>query len=109
MPKTKVKPSPNLPTSMTILGKPIEIRWTDELLEVGSMLGASNPSRQTIWLSTALKSAQLQDTAMHEVLHIISDELKLGLEEETICRLSCGLYSAGARIQALASLEANGC
>ena len=99
---------PLYPSNLSILGKPYSIKWNDDL-EVSGLLGACAQAKQVIWLSTSIAPAQLQDTAMHEVLHIISDELKLGLEEETICRLSCGLYSAGARIQALASLEADGC
>ena len=102
MQKQKQKPvprkSPSRPTRMKILGKPVEIRWTEEILEVAATLGASSSIKQTIWLSTALQPEQLADTFLHEVIHIVSDELHLGFDEDTVCRLACGLHSAGVRV-----------
>ena len=98
------KKAVKIPSSLSILGKPYEIKWSDEL-EVTGLLGACSQSKQVIWLSTQVGPAQLQDTALHEVLHIVSEELKLGIDEENICRLACGLYSAGVRLEAVRHLE----
>ena len=115
MSRTKVKPTskprktPLYPTTMQVLGKPISLRWSDELRDPGRMQGACNNTDSVIWLSTSIAPAQLQDSALHEVIHLVSDELQLGLDEETVGRLACGLYSAGARIEAVRHLEADGC
>ena len=102
---SKTRKTPVLPSSLSVLGKPVAIKWSDELRSPGSMKGACNNTDSTIWLSTQLAPAQLQDTAIHEVLHLVSDELALGLEEETVARLACGLYSAGVRLEAVRHLE----
>ena len=31
-------------------------------------------------------------TLLHEIIHIIDDDIKIGLEEDDICRLEVGLY-----------------
>jgi hypothetical protein len=80
-----------------ILGKPYEIRLTDAL-GAGGSLGASNRPRQAIVLNgEECNKEQLEDTLLHEILHIISGELVLGLSEETVARLAVGLHSAGYR------------
>jgi len=84
--------------SVTILGKSYEIRLADDVGSGGS-LGQSKRSRQVIVLnSEECAPEQLEETLMHEVIHIISGELVLGLEEETVARLAVGIYSAGYRI-----------
>lgn len=86
---------------MTILGKTYEIRMTDDV-GAGGNLGQSKRSRQIIVLNAeecALE--QLEETLLHEVIHIISGELVLGLDEETVARLAVGIYSAGYRVEVL--------
>lgn len=31
-------------------------------------------------------------TLLHEIIHILSEDLKIGIEEENICRLEAGLF-----------------
>jgi len=85
---------------MTILGKPYEVRMTDDV-GAGGSLGQSKRSKQVIVLNTEeCAPEQLDETLLHEVIHIISGELVLGLDEETVARLAVGLYSAGYRVEA---------
>lgn len=102
---SKTRKTPILPSSINVLGKPVAIKWSNDLKEPGMLQGASNHTDSIMWISTQLPPAQLQDTALHEVIHIISGELQLGLEEETVGRLACGLYSAGVRLEAVRHLE----
>ena len=87
---------------MTILGKPYEVRMTDDVGSGGN-LGQSKRSKQVIVLNNEeCAHEQLEETLLHEVIHIISGELVLGLDEETVARLAVGIYSAGYRVEAIA-------
>ena len=61
-------------------------------------MGASNRTEQTIILNKETGREQREDTLLHEVIHIISGELSLELSEETVARLSVGLYSSGVKL-----------
>ena len=54
-------------------------------------------TEQLIVINREQGKQQLEETLLHEVLHVIDDELKLGLAEEQITRLAVGIYSAGYR------------
>jgi len=83
---------------MTILGKPYEVRMTDDV-GAGGSLGQSKRSKQVIVLNTEeCAKEQLEETLLYEVIHIISGELVLQLDEETVARLAVGIYSAGYRV-----------
>jgi thymidylate synthase (FAD) len=77
-----------------ILGKPYDVEMVDDAHTSGNM-GSANRSLQKILIASAIGKDQQQDTLLHEVLHIINDELKVGLTEENVSRLAVGLYSAG--------------
>ena len=84
--------------SITVLGKPYEIRMADDIGAAGN-LGSSKRGKQIIVLnSEECATEQLEETLLHEVIHIIGGELVLGLDEETIARLAVGIYSAGYRL-----------
>ena len=84
--------------TISILGKPYSIRWTDDTLTGGgAIMGAANRTEQTIVLNKQVGRDQMRDTLMHEVIHIISGELSLELAEETVSRLAVGLYASGVR------------
>lgn len=82
---------------INILGKPYAINYLSETQSCGT-LGSASRAKQVINLNIEANGpAQLEDTLLHEVLHIIDEELKVGLTEDDIARLAVGLYSAGYR------------
>jgi hypothetical protein len=84
--------------SITILGKPYAIRYVDDIGASGS-LGTANRPKQIITLNTeSCAPDQVDETLLHEVIHIISGELVLELDEATVARLAVGIYSAGYRV-----------
>lgn len=83
---------------MIILGKPYEVRKSDDIGTAGN-LGSTKRSKQVIILNTEQCAPdQLAETLLHEVIHIIDGELVLGLDEATVARLAVGIYSAGYRL-----------
>jgi hypothetical protein len=83
--------------SVQILGKTYSISVVPDDRIAGNM-GSAKRSAQTIVLNETLHREQMEETLLHEVLHIIDGELCCGLDEDCIARLAVGLYSAGARI-----------
>ena len=85
-------------SSITILGKTYEIKLVNDVEAAGNM-GTAKRSKQVIILNKELCAMeQLDETLLHEVIHIIDGELVLGLSEETVARLAVGIYSAGYRL-----------
>jgi hypothetical protein len=84
---------------ITILGKTYKILITDDVGSAGN-LGNSKRSSQVITLNgEQCAPEQLEETLLHEVIHMVDGELSMGLPEETIARLSVGIYSAGYRLK----------
>ncbi len=84
---------------ITILGKTSKILITDDVGSAGN-LGNSKRSSQVITLNgEQCAPEQLEETLLHEVIHMVDGELSMGLPEETIARLSVGIYSAGYRLK----------
>ena len=75
-----------------ILGKPYSIKFEDNN-SMGGMMGTSNASQQLIRINKDQSDANLLDTILHEMLHIIDRELGIGLEERDVQALAVGLYS----------------
>ena len=84
--------------TITILGKTYSIEYVDELHSAGTM-GAANRNHQTIIICKDNHEEQQNDTLLHEVIHMISRELMMDLDEQTIARLAVGLHSAGYRVK----------
>lgn len=83
---------------ITIFGKTYSVTLVNDI-EIAGNLGSAKRSMQVIRLnSEQCAPQQLEETLLHEVIHIIDGELVLGLPEETIARLAVGIYSAGYRI-----------
>jgi len=84
----------------TILGKTYKISETTTELSGGDLMGAVHRGKQLIVVrNDSIGRDQYLETILHEALHVIDEELSLGLSEETVARLSVGLYSAGCRIK----------
>lgn len=79
-----------------ILGKRYEVSILSEMLTAGNM-GNANRSMQQITIGDFVAPEQREDTLLHEILHVIDGELKVGLTEDDVARLAVGLYSAGYR------------
>ena len=80
-----------------VLGKPYKIKLTDDIGAAGN-LGLARRGKQIIILNTeGCAPEQLEETLLHEVIHIVDGELTLGLTEEAVACLSVGIYSAGYR------------
>lgn len=83
--------------SVYILGKKYNVTFYTKT-ELGGLYGQSNRYHGFIQVSSDTSPAQMEDTLIHEVLHMISEDMAIGLKEADITRLACGLYSAGVRI-----------
>jgi hypothetical protein len=79
--------------NINILGKQYTIVPMDHAECQGNM-GSINREKQIIMVNKDLAIDQYKETLIHESLHIISEELNLDLDEDTIARLAVGLYSA---------------
>lgn len=95
--------------TVSVLSKPYEIISASNIQVADSMYGSCDRKFQKIVIVDGIAEDQKQDTLIHEVLHIISDELGLGLDEATIQRLGVGLYSTGVRIPIHVSEENGPC
>ena len=83
--------------TINVLGKDYTVRYTDNIGTCGNM-GNADRSRQFINVNAAdLAPQQIESTVLHEIIHMIDHELKLGLAEDDVSRLEVGLYSAGYR------------
>jgi hypothetical protein len=57
-------------------------------------LGKYKFSKLEISIDTKQAQQQLESTTLHEILHAISEHLKLKLDEDTVGRLEVGLYQS---------------
>lgn len=85
-------------TYVNILSKPYEIVYAKDAQVASSLMGSCNRSMQRIMIVGDIGKEQIEDTLIHEVLHIIGNELGIGIKEADIMRMAVGLYSAGVRI-----------
>lgn len=79
--------------SITIFGKPYIVSYVDTVDEEDSS-GECDPRSGEIKILKTMCDAQKKDTLLHEILHIISGELRLGVSEKQVSSLAVGLYSA---------------
>jgi len=63
------------------------------------MAGTNDRDAQTITVVKGLAKQAREDTLLHESLHVISDELCIGLTEAQVGQIACGMYSAGCRVK----------
>lgn len=83
-----------------ILGKPYTVNHIPAKYAGGQYLGTCDRDLQTISVVHELLGPEQEEEAiLHEGIHIIDEELNIGLTEEQVGRLAVGLYSAGCRIK----------
>lgn len=83
-----------MPQAVVVGGSDYEVGWVKEGLTMDSkLLGVCDNAAQTIKLTYPVKSGQLGNTFIHEVLHAIYFERNLGgkSEEEQVTLLANGL------------------
>jgi len=83
-------------SEIRVLGKTYTIKRFDfdKLVQHSELLGSVSHSKQEIQLhNNDVCSENQEETLLHEILHIISRELKLEFNEDTINRLSIGIFS----------------
>jgi Zn-dependent peptidase ImmA (M78 family) len=56
-------------------------------------MGMCNIEKEAIHLSETLTASNRQATALHELIHYISDDFSLDLSESAVCTLANVLYS----------------
>ena len=78
--------------TITILGKQYKIIPMAHEESQGNM-GSINRVSQIIMVDKSLAPDQYKETLIHESLHIISEELNLNIDEDTVARIAVGLYS----------------
>lgn len=84
--------------TISILGKKYTVEYVPNSKLIDCM-GISNRHSQEILIDESTAEDQKAETLIHEVIHVIEEELLLGLPEETVARLAVGLYSAGMRLK----------
>jgi len=86
--------------TITILGKPYKLLELSEVESLGNM-GTTRRAKQIIHVDKELAKDQYSETILHEIIHVIDEELNLGLDEQTIARLAVGIYSAHADLKGI--------
>jgi len=81
---------------MTILGKKYTISYVKSN-DINGSFGAAKRSDALIRINSEVSQEQQEETLLHEVMHIVDEELLLDLKEDQIHRLAVGVYSAGYR------------
>lgn len=77
---------------MQILSKQYKIEKVQNNEFSDLTMGRVNTKTGIIYIDESLNQDIKDETLLHEVLHVIDDNLKLNLSEEQIIRLSTGLY-----------------
>ena len=80
-----------------ILGKTYEIKradFKDDLLFNGTLLGKIHFATNTIYIVRDLNEENEEEALLHEICHILDEQLLLALGEEGVTKLSVGLYAA---------------
>ena len=62
-------------------------------------MGISDSIRNEIIIRAGMNQDTKESTILHEIIHILSDKMGLGLEEKVVGCLESGLYSIGYRLK----------
>lgn len=76
---------------LQILGKPFQIFQYSEAPE--PILGFCETYLQKISVLKGLPTETEQETFLHEVIHAVEEQLSLGMTENQVYALACGLYA----------------
>ena len=84
-----------IPKKVNILGKDYSIslkRRKGGTLGDVVIYGRANHLKNSIWINPQVNIQQRKETLLHEIIHVVNEELCLRFSEATVSRLSVGLY-----------------
>jgi Zn-dependent peptidase ImmA (M78 family) len=83
-----------LPKKLKILGRPFIVEYKDfeKLVQHNGMSGNCTGHKQLIQIDSSNPRERQENTLLHEIIHLISDDLSLEFSEETVKRITTGLY-----------------
>lgn len=64
----------------------------DDINESATYVGRAVFKENKILLLNSYPVEKQFRTLLHEIIHVLDDDLKIGFEENAICRLEAGLY-----------------
>lgn len=76
--------------TLNILGKTFRIEWLDEL---DGAVGETHTHKQLIKMQKGTALETEQETLLHEVIHAVDESLALGLTEQQVHAMACGLFA----------------
>ena len=82
-----------LSKSIRILGKDYELIHDNTGLSDQNLLGRSKCAQQKIFYADDQGAAQLRDTLLHEILHVVDWTVKAELKENQVAAIASGLYA----------------
>lgn len=91
MPETKTVAYPVFPQQVRLSGMTYGVVESEVLLD--ETVGVQSSKKLLIVIDKDLPTEAKASTLLHELLHALSDSLKLGLSENQVCRLEAGLFS----------------
>ena len=78
---------------MNILGKKYAVQYVKSN-DINGSFGSAKRADALIRINSEISPEQQEETLLHEVMHIVDEELLLGMTEEQIHRMAVGVYSA---------------
>lgn len=84
---------------MKIFGQEYEIIRRDTFHEEDHGMGRADTLRGQIVIRKGMNKDIDETTVLHEVIHVVSDNLELALNETQVAGITCGLYSVGYRLK----------
>ena len=77
-----------IPKVLKICGHEYKIEIDNNLMKHHDNYGISNSVSQVIKIDTSFSHSQTVDTLIHEIIHIIDNNMKIKLDEDNVCRLA---------------------
>ena len=78
---------------MKLFGKTYKIDFDTEKIMDRCDIGTVNKNEGLILVEQKMSKDEISETILHEFIHCIDSDLKIGLSEEQVCRISVGLFS----------------
>ena len=83
-----------IPKRIKFMGYTFQVTSETERAEEEECYGIINYKTQTIRLYNPVSNERKAETLIHELIHLVTDFLKINLEEDDVSRLGKGLYAA---------------
>lgn len=76
-----------------LLGKTIDINYVHDVNVSRTVLGLSCTGDSSITISANQTEENIEETLLHEIIHMVSNSLAIELNENQVTQVSAGLYS----------------